>query len=61
MPNETTFNMRIDEKLRADFIAACKSRDMSAAQEVRQFMRDYIRISTGDKTNRPENPKGGTK
>jgi hypothetical protein len=39
---EAGFRIRIDDKLRADFIAACRTKDLTAAQVLRNFMRDYV-------------------
>lgn len=39
---DVTFTMRIDAELRDAFVAACKARDVSAAQIVRAAMRDFI-------------------
>lgn len=39
----TTFNLRLPKPLKNAFEAACKSNDRSAAQIVRDFMRDYVK------------------
>ena len=40
---EATFTFRVDEALKAEFSAAAKNRDRSAAQLLRDFMRDFVR------------------
>lgn len=40
--NSTTFTMRLPKPLKEAFDAACKSNDRSAAQMVRDFMREYV-------------------
>lgn len=40
--NDAGFRIRVDDALRAEFIAACKRRDRTAAQVLRDFMRRYI-------------------
>lgn len=42
---DKTFNMRVPADLSAAFLAACERNDMSAAQVVRAFMRDYVRAN----------------
>ena len=42
MPKDAGFRIRVDDSLRAEFIAACKRRDRTAAQVLRDFMRRYI-------------------
>jgi len=54
--------IRIDHKLREQFLEACKAEDKSAAQVIREFMRNYVEqraVNTADvlapgndKTNR---------
>lgn len=39
----TTFNMRLPKPLKDAFEAACKGNDRSAAQMIRDFMRDYVK------------------
>ena len=36
------FKMRIEEELRKEFLNAYHTEDMTAAQVVRRFMRDYV-------------------
>lgn len=38
MPQHAGFRIRVDDVLRADFIAACKRKDRRAAQVLRVFM-----------------------
>lgn len=40
---EATFTFRVDEALKADFAEAARSRDRTAAQLLRDFMRAYVR------------------
>ena len=39
---EGTFTFRVDEKLKAAFTEAARARDRTAAQLLRDFMRDYL-------------------
>ncbi len=41
--SEATFTFRVDEALKAEFSTAAKARDRSAAQLLRDFMRDFVR------------------
>ncbi len=41
--NEATFTFRVDEALKTEFSSAAKTRDRSAAQLLRDFMRDFVR------------------
>ncbi len=41
--NEATFTFRVDEALKSEFSSAAKTRDRSAAQLLRDFMRDFVR------------------
>lgn len=40
---EIRMNIRVDEALRDAFVACCKARDTTAARELREHMRDYIK------------------
>ena len=40
---ETVLTIRIDEDLRRAFRAACEKNDMTMAQVIRRFVRDYTR------------------
>jgi hypothetical protein len=40
---ESGFRIRVDNQLRREFIRACRSRDLTAAQVLRAFMRDFVR------------------
>lgn len=40
--SEATFTFRVDETLKAEFSTAAKARDRSAAQLLRDFMRDFV-------------------
>ena len=35
--------VQVDEVLRKGFIASCKGQDTTASQELRKFMRDYVK------------------
>lgn len=41
--SETTFTFRVEEDLKIEFSTAAKTRDRSAAQLLRDFMRDFVR------------------
>jgi predicted transcriptional regulator len=41
--SETTFTFRVDETLKSEFSTAAKNCDRSAAQLLRDFMRDFVR------------------
>ena len=38
--------IRIDRELREQFLKACQEEDKSAAQVLREFMRDYVKQSS---------------
>ena len=40
---DVAFKIRVEEELRKEFIEICRAEDMTAAQVVRQFMRQYIK------------------
>lgn len=35
--------VRVEQELKDNFIAACRSQDSSASRELRNFMRNYVR------------------
>ncbi|AHG64237.1 CopG family ribbon-helix-helix protein [Advenella mimigardefordensis] len=41
--SDATFTFRVDVALKSDFSTAAKARDRSAAQLLRDFMRDFVR------------------
>ena len=41
--SEATFTFRVDDALKAEFATAAKSCDRSAAQLLRDYMRDFVR------------------
>ncbi len=43
MPNEKSVLVRVDKDLRDAFIEACRRNDSTASQELRRFMRDYVK------------------
>jgi len=40
--SEATFTFRVDDALKADFSTAAKTRDRSAAQLLRDYMREFV-------------------
>lgn len=42
MSKESSFTIRVDQNLKDQFVATCKSQDTTAAQVLRGIMRDYI-------------------
>ena len=50
--------IRLQRELREEFIEACKAEDKSAAQVLREYMRDYIE-SRGDRLNPVSRAKVG--
>lgn len=42
MKKDVAFKIRIEEELRREFVDACRADDMTAAQVVRRFMREYV-------------------
>lgn len=52
MSDDTGLRIRVDETLRRNFIETCKSRDTTAAQVLRSFMRRYV-DSYGDGIDQP--------
>ena len=40
--SESTFTFRVDDRLKAAFADAAKQKDRTAAQLLRDFMRDYV-------------------
>lgn len=43
--SEVNFTFRLDEQLKADFLAAAKNNDRNGSQELRDFMRRYVAAS----------------
>ena len=41
--NNAGFRIRVDSRLRQDFIEACRAQDKPAAQVLRAFMREFVR------------------
>ena len=41
-PRETTFNLRVDAELKAQFAAAVEAEDLPAAEVIRSLMREYV-------------------
>jgi antitoxin component of RelBE/YafQ-DinJ toxin-antitoxin module len=39
---ETTFNLRVDAALKAEFAAAVEAEDLPAAEVLRSMMREYV-------------------
>jgi predicted transcriptional regulator len=46
--SETTFTFRVDDSLKTAFADAAKQRDRTAAQLLRDFMRNYVAELQGD-------------
>lgn len=44
---DVALKIRVDEDLRKEFISTCRSEDMTAAQVVRKFVREYIARNGG--------------
>ena len=42
--SEATFTFRVDEALKTEFSTAAKIRDRNAAQLLRDFMRDFVKL-----------------
>ena len=43
MSKESGLRVRVEEGLRKAFIEACRLEDQTASQEIRKFMRDYVK------------------
>lgn len=41
--------IRVDDRLRRDFISACKLNDQTASQVLRAFMREYVETTLDTK------------
>lgn len=41
--DKTSLPVRVDQHLKDAFIEACRSNDTTASQELRRFMRDYVK------------------
>lgn len=48
------FRIRVDDALRAEFIEACRSRDITAAQVLRDYMRTYVQSIKSPPTPSPK-------
>lgn len=42
MEKDVGFRIRIDRRLREQFLEVCREQDRPAAQVLREFMRDYV-------------------
>jgi hypothetical protein len=40
---DSGLRLRVDNQLKQDFLDLCKSRDETAAQVLRKYMRDYLK------------------
>lgn len=47
MQDSSGFRLRVDDGLRHEFITACRAQDRTAAQVLREFMRDYVAKNYG--------------
>lgn len=45
---QASMTFRLPADLHAAFVAACRARDRSAAQELRAFMRQYVELYPAD-------------
>ncbi len=52
---DTGVRIRVEKRLRNQFLDACRRQDTPAAQVLRQFMREYV-AEHGDRAERP--PRG---
>lgn len=43
MTKTANYRIRVEPKLHQEFLDACKSADIPAAQVLRKFMRDYVK------------------
>lgn len=53
MSGEIGLRIRVDDKLRHEFIEICKAQDITAAQVLRAFMRSYVE-EHGERIRQPE-------
>jgi hypothetical protein len=51
--SEVNFTFRLEEQLKAEFLAAAKQNDRNGSQEIRDFMRRYIAATTGSTAGGP--------
>lgn len=42
MIDSSGFRVRVEARLRQDFLDACRAKDRTAAQVIRDFMRQYV-------------------
>ena len=42
---EAGLRIRVDDRLRGQFIAACRDKDQTAAQVIRSFMRRFVKAN----------------
>ena len=40
------FSMKMDKNLKNNFVKACKNNDSSASQEIRKFIKEYLKKDT---------------
>ena len=45
MKNDACLQIRMNSKLREEFIGICRSRERTAAQVLREFMKEYVAAS----------------
>lgn len=43
LSSQTQLPVKLDRELKDAFISCCRSQESSASQELRKFMRDYVR------------------
>ena len=46
LDKESGLRVRVDEQLKAEFIDACRNNDLTAAQVIRKYMKDYVTKSS---------------
>lgn len=49
---DTGVRIRVEKRLRDEFLETCRRQDKPAAQVLREFMRDYVAENVGD-TEKP--------
>jgi predicted transcriptional regulator len=50
---EATFTFRVDDALKAEFSTAAKTRDRSAAQLLRDYMREFVQLQQESSAHDP--------
>lgn len=55
--SESALRVRVDPKLRREFIDACRASDLTASQVLRAYMRDYLKKHERARPGRPPSPE----